>query len=298
MGKHLLILGIMVAVLAAIDQAPSPNFLERVDPDTGKSIEPTVLVLHYTAQPLARVKEIFSLANVQTPVSSHYTVDEDGSIYQHVNETKAARHAGVSYWRGLEGADATQKKLNCHSIGIEQINLGYRDKAHKPAGTRVQGSDKEWYPYDPRLIKSTIALCKEILARNKGITPRNIVAHSDIAPARKHDPGPLFPWKKLAHEGIGVWPRLEKVRPLTCLPRSTYNDEQKRTDWLIKHLQIWGYRKPGSDATAQDIISAFQMHFRPTCIDGKADKETVDILRALLCEHVVVPGKRCACSEA
>ncbi len=294
MRKEILGTIVLLPLAATLIQHPSPNFLERFDVDSGQEVTPTILVLHYTAQPLWRVQEIFAKTDVPTPVSAHYTIDADGHVYQHVLEEKAARHAGVSYWQGLEGPDATQKKINFHSIGIEHVNLGYRVNSRQPQGIVVKGSDKEWYPYDARQIEATIALCKKILQRNKKILPRNVVAHSDIAPRRKNDPGPLFPWKKLAEHGIGVWPDSSKLYPLRCLSRTVFNDEAKRTEWLIKHLHIWGYRLPDADVTQEDIIRAFQMHYRPTLIDGKADKETVARLQALLCEHCLI-NKKCSC---
>jgi len=174
--------------------------------------------------------------------------------------------------------------------------MGFRESKSQPVGKKVKGSDKEWYVYDERLIQKSIMLCKDILARNKGIEPRNIVAHSDIAPYRKHDPGPLFPWERFAKAGIGIWPDLKKVYPLPCLSRAVYEHEEKRTEWLVKHLVRWGYRKPYGEVSAQDIIRAFQMHYRPTLIDGKADKETVRRLQALLCEYSLVKGQKCPCS--
>lgn len=276
-----------------IEQNHSPNFLPRYDEDSHEKIIPTLLVLHYTAEPLKRVQEIFAQADVQTPVSSHYTVDSNGAIYQHVAESLAARHTGVAYWKGIEGPEPLKKKLNLHSIGIEQVNMGFRVNKSQPKGILVKGSDKEWYPFDEREIESTIALCKYILARNKQIKPYNIIAHSDIAPGRKLDPGPLFPWKKLAEHGIGVWPDIHKIKNLPCID-TCRNDESKK-DWFMRHLNIWGYRLPDEDVTSEDIVRSFQMHFRPENIDGLIDQESIDILRALISEHRLSDNYRCPC---
>ncbi len=285
----------LIAESNGMIQEPSPNFLERYDIDLGERVTPSILVLHYTAIPFSRVKEIFAKSEVPTPVSAHYTVDENGQVYQHVDEDKAARHAGVSYWRGIGGTDASQKKLNLYSIGVEQVNLGFKVDETQPVGVLVNGSEKEWYPFDLREIKASIALCQQILARNKQIPARNVVAHSDIAPGRKNDPGPLYPWKLLAEHGIGVWPDMEKIRALSCLTPRIYMSAKRRERWLINHLQIWGYCKPDGEVTSEDVIRSFQMHYRPQLIDGKADKGTIKCLQALLCEHVLKKNEKCCC---
>ena len=239
-----------------------------------------------------RVKELFTKTDV--PVASHYTVDIDGTVYQHVPETKAARHTGVSYWRGIGGNDMSLKKLNYHSIGVEQVNLGFRSSETQPHGYFVNGSPNEWYHFDPRLIAQSIILCRKILTDNPHISPRNVVGHSDIAPGRKADPGPLFPWKLFAENGIGVWPDMTQQHTLECLDAANSNNQL--SDWLIKHLHIWGYRMPSQDASAHDIIQAFQMHFRPSCIDGVADTETVALCRELLCKYAL-EGQTCPCEQ-
>ncbi|MBY0109950.1 MAG: N-acetylmuramoyl-L-alanine amidase [Candidatus Babeliaceae bacterium] len=278
----------------SIKQNPSPNFLLRYDEDSHQQISPTLLVLHYTAESLERVKEIFSMADVPAPVSAHYTIDSNGSIHQHVSENLAARHAGVASWQNLEGSDPLQKKLNLHSLGIEHVNLGFKVDASQPEGIVVKGSDKEWYPFDQRQIEASIILCKDILARNKQIKPHNILGHSDIAPRRKHDPGPLFPWKKFAEHGIGVWPDVSKIQPMPCIDNCL--DEACKNSWFIKHAHMWGYRTPDLQVSTEDIVRAFQMHFRPENIDGKIDDETIALLKALISEHIL-KGGICPCQK-
>jgi N-acetylmuramoyl-L-alanine amidase len=286
--KKIVIFNVAFVVMLAssvIKQNPSPNFLPRYDEDSHEQTTPTLLILHYTAQPLKRVKEIFAKADVPTPVSSHYTVNSNGAIYQHVPEGLAARHTGVAYWKGMEGPEPLKKKLNLHSIGIEHVNMGFRVNESQPKGIFVKGSDREWYPFDEAEIEASIGLCKDILARNKQIKPYNVLAHSDIASRRKHDPGPLFPWKKFAEHGVGVWPDINKIKKLPCI--DSCRDDACRDNWFISHAHIWGYRFPDSEVTSEDIARAFQMHFRPENIDGKIDDETISILKALISEHMV-----------
>src|SRR5262245_1725531 len=148
-------------------ERPSPNFNERpVD-----SVD--MLVMHYTGMRSCE-EAVARLTDAASKVSSHYTVDEDGTIYRHVAEEMRAWHAGISSWRGL--AD-----VNARAIGIEIVNpgheFGYRE-------------------FPERQIAAVIALGKAIVGRHP-IPARNVVGHSDVAPARKEDPGELFPWKRL-----------------------------------------------------------------------------------------------------
>jgi N-acetylmuramoyl-L-alanine amidase len=159
----------------AITDLPSPNIDERpcgVD----------MLVLHYTGMQSARAA-IDRLRDTVARVSSHYVVDEDGSIVRLVPETLRAWHAGVSFWRG-------RRVLNDCSVGIEIVNPGH-----------------EWgyRAFPDAQIAAVRALCLDILGRHP-IPPHHVVGHSDVAPDRKQDPGELFPWRDLARDGIGLWP--------------------------------------------------------------------------------------------
>ena len=266
--------------------APSPptHFGKRIDPETNLAVIPTILVLHYTAASLERTLAIFTGNKAGVTVSAHYTVAEDGTVYQHVLEEDSAYHAGVSYWNGIP-------MINRHSIGIEQVNDGYKERTSQPEGIVIEGSDRQWYAFDPREIAATIALCQSLVERYH-IEPRNVVGHGDVAPKRKVDPGPLFPWKELAEYGVGAWPDFTKASILPCLP---HEDEEALEKWMIKHLHIWGYKLPDEGASAQDIITAFQMHFRSSKIDGIADLETAYILDALICNYLLEDGKKCPC---
>ncbi|MDE8349809.1 MAG: N-acetylmuramoyl-L-alanine amidase [Acidocella sp.] len=156
--------------------APSPNFDARPE---GSPIDH--LVLHYTGM-LSAQAAISRLCDPAAKVSSHYVVDEDGTVYALVAEAKRAWHAGVSYWRGV-------RALNNRSIGIEIVNPGH-----------------EWgYRAFPKAQMLAVRdLCRGILSRHP-IPARNLVGHSDIAPDRKQDPGELFDWQWLAGQGVGFW---------------------------------------------------------------------------------------------
>ena len=173
-------------MIAAMNFAPDSSVVERVEaspnfderPGLGR---PDMIVLHYTGM-LFSHEAIHRLCDTKARVSSHYVVLESGSIVQLVQEAKRAWHAGVSSWAG-------DPDINSRSIGIEICNPGH----------------EFGYPDFPsRQIAATTTLCRSILTRNI-IRPENILAHSDVAPARKQDPGEKFPWKRLAQSGVGLW---------------------------------------------------------------------------------------------
>ncbi len=155
--------------------APSPNFDAR--PGTVDH-----LVLHYTGMQSCGAA-VARLCDPAAKVSSHYVVDEDGTVYRLVEEEKRAWHAGLSFWRGV-------RALNDRSVGIEIVNPGH-----------------EWgYRAFPEAqLEAVRDLCRGILRRWPCIEARNVVGHSDIAPDRKQDPGELFPWAWLAGQGVGIW---------------------------------------------------------------------------------------------
>lgn len=228
---------------------PSPNF------DTRASEDISVLVLHYTGMETA-AQALQRLTSPDSKVSAHYTVDEDGTVYQHVEEENRAWHAGASFWQGVED-------LNSHSIGIEIVNPGH-----------------EWgyRPFTGHQMKSLEALCHTIMQKHN-IAPENILAHSDVAPARKQDPGELFPWQEMARHGIGVWPDV--------------SDEDMVKAGVIdmgRALHDFGYdpRLP-----LRVVLTAFQRHFVPEAfINGHAGEEdslTRARLYALLARHFLEP---------
>jgi len=220
-------------------ERPSPNHDAR---PPGTKVD--VLVMHYTGMKTAEAA-LHRLCDPEAKVSSHYTVDEDGTIYRHVSEDRRARHAGISWWAGA-------KDINSNSIGIEIVNPGH-----------------EWgyrtFPLEQ--IDAVIVLSRDILSRH-AIPARNVVGHSDVAPDRKEDPGELFPWQQLAAAGIGLWPKASHA----VLPVSHE-----------KALRRYGYGiRPDAEASLDKVIIAFQRHFRPAKLDGVFDAECESILAALL----------------
>jgi N-acetylmuramoyl-L-alanine amidase len=240
----------------------SPNFDERTG--LGRA---DMIVLHYTGMQFAH-EAIHRLCDPAARVSSHYVVLENGSIVQLVPEAKRAWHAGVAVWGG-------DTDINSRSIGIEICNPGH----------------EFGYPdFPPRQIAATITLCRSILTRNI-IRPENIVAHSDVAPSRKQDPGEKFPWKRFAQSGVGLWvdagalPEAQALKP---------NDDGAKVAELQKALGEYGY---GIDPTGRydvataEVITAFQRHFRPAKVDGIADAAVQHILRKLLAARDSQPKK-------
>ncbi len=235
-------------------ERPSPNFNER---QGGGPVD--ILVLHYTGMPDAE-SAMKLLTTVEGKVSSHYTVDEDGTVYAHVPENLRAWHAGVSSWGG-----ATD--INSRSIGIEIVNPGH---------------EYGYRPFVPAQIKVVMALCHGILKRWP-ITPARVLAHSDIAPGRKIDPGELFPWDDFAAHGIGRWPRAHLQQSSAQVINA--GDKGDHVARLQGDLARYGYGIEVTgvfDERAQTVVSAFQRHFRRSNFDGVADGETQAILADLL----------------
>jgi N-acetylmuramoyl-L-alanine amidase len=230
--------------------APSPNFDARTAP-------PSVLVLHYTGMKSGE-EALARLRDPEAKVSSHYLVEEDGRIFSLVAEERRAWHAGASFWRG-------RRNLNGDSVGIEIVNPGH-----------------EWgYRAFPEAqVASVIALVGDIRTR-WDIEDRDIVGHADVAPTRKEDPGELFPWKRLAEAGHGLWAEAPAA------PGDPFGEGE--TGAAVFALQAGftrlGYDLPPSgtfDADTTAVVRAFQRHWRPERVDGLADGETRARLIALL----------------
>lgn len=221
------------------------------------------LILHYTA--LDFEKSLQTLTNTKTQVSAHYLVPEisicnERKVFQLVKENERAWHAGVSHWQKIIN-------LNDTSIGIEIVNLGYTDNKE---GKRT------WYPFTDYQIESVMELAKTMVDRYQ-IHPTCVIGHSDIAPGRKVDPGPLFPWEKLYESGIGAWFNEKEL----VLEHNSEVDIQK----LQKNLQIYGYAIEITgklDEQTHTVLQTFQMHFRASDYSGNPDAETVAILENLI----------------
>ena len=231
--------------------APSPNFDERP-----KNTPIDILIMHYTGMQSCEAA-VTRLTDAASRVSSHYTVDEDGTVYRHVAEEMRAWHAGVSSWRGAID-------INSRSVGIEIVNPGHE------FGYRA---------FPEAQIAAVEKLSQGIVARHR-IPARNVIGHSDIAPGRKADPGELFPWRHLAQAGLGVWVEAKPGHD-ALLARP---DTGARVGELQTALQRYGYGLEITsvyDEPTEIVVSAFQRHFRPSLFDGVADAETQGILRAL-----------------
>jgi N-acetylmuramoyl-L-alanine amidase len=231
--------------------APSPNHSERE-----RAID--MIVLHYTGMRSGE-DALARLTDPAAKVSSHYLVYEDGRVDQLVPEARRAWHAGLSSWKGVTD-------INSCSIGIEIVNpghdFGYRD-------------------FPDVQIEAVISLCRDIMARHT-IPAARVLAHSDVAPARKQDPGERFPWGRLAASGVGVW--LEPL-PLTEGTTLKPDDRGPQVAELQRALARFGYAADIThfyDKPTAEIVTAFQRHFRPARVDGIADRSTVATLQRLL----------------
>lgn len=232
---------------------PSPNFGVRRD---GRS--PQFLILHYTGMETSQA----ALDILKDPVrelSAHYLVHEDGSVVQMVSERARAWHAGKSVWKG-------QADINSASIGIEIVNAG--ELQDFPAYSNAQ-------------ITSVIELCKDICTRHS-IRPEHVLAHSDIAPTRKKDPGVNFPWKRLFDAGIGHFVEPTPIRGGRFLVRG---ESGQPVEALQSMLALYGYGLEINglfDESTETVVKAFQRHFRQHNVDGVADVSTIDTLYRLL----------------
>jgi N-acetylmuramoyl-L-alanine amidase len=237
----------------ASDVIPSPNHGER-----NKGRVPDMILLHYTGMP--DVEGAFAqLCTPGTDLSAHYIVLEDGRIVQCVPEAKRAWHAGVATWAG-------EDDINSCSIGIEIINRGH-----------------DWgYPDFPlRQIAAVIALCRGIMLR-RNVPSHRVLGHSDVAPARKKDPGEKFPWHSLANSGVGHWVQPAPVTRGDLLQLGAISDDVMNMQTAFAK---YGYGIPVTgkyDGATMEVVTAFQRHFRPAKVDGVCDRSTMETLHALL----------------
>ena len=231
-------------------EAPSPNFDARRAP-------PDMIVLHYTGMQTGEAA-IARLRDPDAKVSAHYVVEEDGRVFHLVPEERRAWHAGRSFWKG---------ELDCNavSIGVEIVNPGH---------------EFGYRPFPDVQIEAVTALLRDIRTRWE-VPDARIIGHSDIAPDRKEDPGELFPWKRLAEAGHGLW---AEPAPAPGAPLGV-GDEGPGVFTLQAGLTRLGYDSAPSgqyEARTANIVTAFQRHWRPERFDGIADGETRARLMALL----------------
>ena len=230
-----------------IIQAPSPNHDQRALPIS-------LLVLHYTGMETGAAA-LAHMCSPEAKVSAHYMVEEDGRVFQLVDEMRRAWHAGISSWEG-------EADLNSATIGIEIVNGGH--DFGLPVFPGIQ-------------IDSVCELAGAIMKRHK-IPLFGLLAHSDIAPSRKKDPGELFPWQALAAKGIGVWPELKSD---DCRQLFGKGMRDRGVSILQTGLAYLGYGIEVTgvlDAATSTVITAFQRRYRPSKIDGCVDVQTMEIL--------------------
>ena len=221
-----------------IVDTPSPNHDAR---PPGEPVD--MMVLHYTGMKTS-AEALSWLCNPASRVSAHYLIDEAGGVYRLVDEARRAWHAGVAGWRG-------HRDINARSIGIELANPGH---------------DFGYANFPSVQIDALINLARDILNRHP-LPARNVVGHSDVAPARKIDPGERFPWETLAIAGIGLWSNDDNIAPIA-------------QEEVAETLARIGYALDLADL--DQVLIAFQSHFRAGRVDGIADPATRDRLAAIM----------------
>jgi N-acetylmuramoyl-L-alanine amidase len=232
---------------------PSPNQGERKG-----DRRPDMIVLHYTGMENADAA-LKRLCSAGSDVSSHYFVFEDGRVIQSVPESRRAWHAGESSWAG-------ETDINSCSIGIEIANPGH---------------DFGYPDFTQRQIAAVASLCRGIVIRHQ-IPPERVLAHSDVAPSRKRDPGEKFPWSHLHRMSVGHW---VEPHPLGEGPSVAFGETGPVVETVRSLFAQYGYGLPAGDVfddRMRDVVVAFQRHFRPALIDGVVDTSTLVTLRRLI----------------
>ncbi|MNQ50171.1 N-acetylmuramoyl-L-alanine amidase AmiD precursor [compost metagenome] len=253
---RILYLALSITLLAGC--ASGPRIDDRYTA-IGQNSRVQYIVLHYTSTDLPRSLRLLT----EEDVSSHYLIGEaPPTIYRLVDENRRAWHVGDSQWQG-------RTWLNGTSIGIELVNQGYYEG---PAG-------RYWQPYAPAQIDALIELLEDIVRRHQ-LPPGSILGHSDVAPQRKVDPGPLFPWKRLADAGLLPWPDAQAVAQQQAL----FAKSLPTVAWFQQQLQRHGYQVPTHgelDEATRNVLAAFQMKYRQARYDGEPDAETAALLMVL-----------------
>lgn len=261
----------VAALLAGCATAPLPvgPRLDHSLSARGQSDRIKYVILHYTVSDTPR--SIKTLTT--TDVSAHYllTDTEQPFFYTLVDESRQSNHAGISSWK-------IYNQLNSASIGIEIVNPGFKETA--------QG--RVYAPFPQAQIDQLIVLLKDIVKRHN-IAPGNILGHNDIAPQRKQDPGPMFPWKQLADAGLITWPEPSRVAARI----EGFQQQLPEVAWFQRKLAEVGYAVPQSgelDQATRNVVSVFQTKYRPSLYDGTPDAETAALLDVLTSPLPVVPA--------
>jgi N-acetylmuramoyl-L-alanine amidase len=252
----------MLALAGCAPRYPAGVDVDRSISAVSQDSRVRFIVIHYTAA--GNTGSLLTLS--RGDVSAHYLVMDSHpvKVYQLVAEDRNAWHAGKSSWYG-------HTSINNASIGIEIVNAG---ESPGPDGTL------QWATYSEAQLRAVMLLVRDIAQRH-GVRPENIVAHSDVAPQRKSDPGPLFPWKRFALAGLGRW--YDETAALGYQAQFESGGVPDAA-WFQAQLERVGYAVPRSgvlDAETTRVIAAFQMHYRPERCDGAADAATAAILLAL-----------------
>lgn len=233
---------------------PSANFEPRQP-----GYRPDLLLLHYTGMQSVE-KAIDWLARPESKVSCHYVVAEDGRVTQMVAEAMRAWHAGRSCWQGVSD-------INSCSIGIE---------IHNP------GHDAGYPDFPPHQMSAVIALAADIVKRNRILGTR-VLAHSDVAPDRKLDPGEKFPWQQLHRNGIGLWVQPEPVtRSCWALERGAEDERVADAQDLLSRVGYAIDQTGVLDQLTAFVLRAFQLHWRPARVDSRLDRSTLETLRKVV----------------
>jgi N-acetylmuramoyl-L-alanine amidase len=225
-------------------------------------MSPDILLVHYTGMPSAD-DALTRLCSPASEVSAHYLVFEDGRTVQLVPEARRAWHAGAAFWAG-------ETDINSASIGIEIANPGHEHGYRDFPGAQIE---------------AVIALCRDIVTR-RGIRADRVLAHSDVAPMRKEDPGEKFPWRALHAAGVGHWVEPAPLAAVGQTLAEAIRGAEVRD--LQADLRRYGYgiEPTGAyDGCTAAVVRAFQHHFRPARVDGLADASTTATLRQILADR-------------
>ena len=234
----------------------SPNF----NPKKRTSKEIKFIIFHYTGMK-KESDAINRLTNIQSEVSSHYLIKNNGNILILVPDLYEAWHAGRSSWKNY-------KSLNKNSIGVEITNPGHEFGYKK---------------FSKKQISSLLRLCKFLMKRYK-INSKNILGHSDVAPQRKKDPGEKFPWKYLSRNKIGLWHTLEKKK---LIKNRGFKTSKIEKEFFLNSIFKIGYSKKipnnfDKNRYLSEVVKAFQRRFRQELVNGKIDQECLLISKNLL----------------
>jgi N-acetylmuramoyl-L-alanine amidase len=257
----------LFAVLLAGCATPVPTTSGGVPIDTSRSAKGQdsrvlFLILHYTVADLPISLKVLT----EHEVSAHYVVSDETPprIFRLVDESRRAWHSGPSAWKG-------HRMLNASSIGIEIVHPGYKPG---PDGQRV------YQPFPQAQVQALIPLVQDIVQRHR-IRPDRILGHGEVSPAYKEDPGPTFPWRRLADLGITPpWPDPSRV----AAQRERFEALLPDTAWFQRTLAQHGYQVEATgqmDEQTQRVLMNFQMRYRPERYDGAPDAETAALLHVL-----------------